>query len=39
MKRSKESHFRTFPEKENIRRKHVAGSLIITVIITIIKSF
>jgi len=38
VKTSKESHFRTFPEKENLRKKYGAGSLIITVII-IIKSF
>lgn len=37
MQRSKESHFRTFPEKENLRKKHGAGSLIIT--ITTVKPF
>lgn len=38
MKTSKESHFRTFPEKENLRKKRGAGSLITTAII-VIKSF
>lgn len=37
MKRSKESHLRTFQEKENLRKKHGSGSLITTIII--IKSF
>lgn len=37
MKRNKEPHFGSLPEKKNLRRKHGACSLIITT--TIIKSF